>query len=127
MPPLPPSTPRASKNALRRRVSANLRTQRDLRGWTQQYVAARVGMTPQHYQRIESGSTNMPLITLARIARVFELDVAAFVQLNPLDPEIASLDGFEQIMINALRRLTGMQRRRVYNFTVRIERLARRK
>jgi len=69
----------------------------------------------------------MPLITLARIARVFELDVAAFVQLNPLDPEIASLDGFEQIMINALRRLTGMQRRRVYNFTVRIERLARRK
>jgi transcriptional regulator with XRE-family HTH domain len=66
-------------NRLRERLATNLRRERARRDLTQERAAEVVGLTLQHYQRIEWCRVNVPLDTLARIAASFALDPAALL------------------------------------------------
>lgn len=59
---------------LRATLAANLRAERGQRDWTQEQAAERVGLTLQHYQRIEWGRVNVPLDTLARIGAALDVE-----------------------------------------------------
>jgi transcriptional regulator with XRE-family HTH domain len=53
---------------------------RERAGLTQADVAERAAMSLTNYQRIEAGTQNLTLRTMARIARVLGCEVAAFLE-----------------------------------------------
>ena len=68
--------------ALRRRVSANLRRHRARLDLTQERMAERSGFALQYYQRIERKLVNVPLDTLARLAKALEVDPRELLKPN---------------------------------------------
>lgn len=63
-----------------KRVGANMRKARWLRGWTQEDVAAR-GITYRYYQELERGERNPTLRTLLELAEIFGVTVADLVNV----------------------------------------------
>ena len=57
------------------RLVEHLRRLRDARGWTQTEAATRLGMKVQQFQQIEAGTNNATMVTLARVAEAFEVDI----------------------------------------------------
>lgn len=53
--------------ALQQYVGARVRALREARGWTQQQVASRVGLTSKYISEIERGLRDLPLSTLQRV------------------------------------------------------------
>ena len=62
--------------AVRQRVGRNVRRLRELRGWTQDELAERVGNTNRHVGQIERGEVNVTIDYLAKIAESLSTDVA---------------------------------------------------
>jgi transcriptional regulator with XRE-family HTH domain len=63
--------------AVRQRVGRNVRRLRDLKGWTQDELAERVGNTNRHVGQIERGEVNVTIDYLAKIAEALSTDVAS--------------------------------------------------
>jgi transcriptional regulator with XRE-family HTH domain len=63
--------------AVRQRVGRNVRRLRDLKGWTQDELAEKVGNTNRHVGQIERGEVNVTIDYLAKIAESLSTDVAA--------------------------------------------------
>lgn len=58
------------------RLRANLRRIREAHGWTQAEAAERCGgMSYQHFAQVESGRSNITLVTLCRVASGLGVDV----------------------------------------------------
>lgn len=83
--------------ALQERLRENLRRIRQERGWTQAEAAKRCGrMSYQHFAQLESGRTNVTLVTLCRIAGGLGVDVVELLgphlgeataePVTPVDP-----------------------------------------
>jgi transcriptional regulator with XRE-family HTH domain len=62
--------------ATRRLLAANLRSQRERLGLTQERAAERVGFSLQYTQRIERCLVNVPIDTLVRFARGYGVEPA---------------------------------------------------
>lgn len=69
---------------LQARFIANLRRLREARGWTQDECADRADMLMQAYQRIETGRSNVTLVTLSRLVSAFGVDVQEFFVTTPV-------------------------------------------
>lgn len=70
------------------RLRANLRRLREERAWTQAEAAERCGMKFQQLSQVESGRSNVTLVTLCRLARGLGVDVAALLAAQPLEPSL---------------------------------------
>lgn len=68
------------------RLRENLRRIRGERGWTQAEAAERCGMKFQHLSQLESGRSNVTLVTLCRVARGLGVDIADLIALRPVEP-----------------------------------------
>ena len=62
--------------AVRQRVGRNVRRLRELREWTQDELAEKVGNTNRHVGQIERGEVNVTIDYLAKIAASLSTDVA---------------------------------------------------
>lgn len=56
------------------RFGENLRAARDQRGWTQEELAERSGLSPVQVSRIERGRREIRLTTLLRLLQALEAD-----------------------------------------------------
>lgn len=65
--------------ALQRRIAAWLAANRVAAGVTQEALAARLGMATRNLQRIESGTQNLTLQTVERVAGALGVDTTALV------------------------------------------------
>jgi transcriptional regulator with XRE-family HTH domain len=57
-------------------VLKNIRSLRSLRGWSQEVMAEKLGISVHGYSNIERGETDVQLSRLQEIAQVLEVDVA---------------------------------------------------
>jgi transcriptional regulator with XRE-family HTH domain len=57
------------------RLVEHLRRLREAKGWTQTEAATRLGMKVQQFQQIEAGTNNATMVTLARVAEGFGVDI----------------------------------------------------
>lgn len=57
------------------RVVDHLKRLRREKDWTQHAAATRLKMSVQHFQQLESGKTNATMVTLARLAEAFAVDI----------------------------------------------------
>src|SRR6195952_6055486 len=65
-------------------VGKNIRTVRHQRGWSQEDVATRLGISIPAFSKIETGVTDINLSRLEQIANIYEIDV---VQILAMDAE----------------------------------------
>jgi len=63
-------------------VHEKLRLVRQLKGWSQEGVANKLGMSPNGYGSIERGETDVNLSRLEQIAVLFEVKLSDLLELN---------------------------------------------
>src|ERR1700710_2481096 len=74
------------KKKTNKSVGKNIRTIRHQRGWSQEDVASRLGISIPAFSKIETGVTDVNLSRLEQIANIYEVSV---VQLLTVDNEQA--------------------------------------
>ncbi|MFB9080134.1 helix-turn-helix transcriptional regulator [Flavobacterium procerum] len=67
------------------RINENIKTIRELKNYTQEYMALRLDMTQAVYSRIEKGSSRVSFEKLEEIAAVFEMDVRNIISFDISD------------------------------------------
>ena len=62
-------------------VAANIRDQRVLLGYSEQYMAERLSISVKAYSRLEKAHTRISVINLFRIAEILDLQASTLVSL----------------------------------------------
>ncbi|CAD0004797.1 helix-turn-helix transcriptional regulator [Flavobacterium chungangense] len=63
-------------------INDNIRSIRELKNYTQEYMAVRLGITQAGYSKIEKGNAKMSFEKLEEIASVFELSVEHIIRFE---------------------------------------------
>ncbi|ABQ06123.1 helix-turn-helix transcriptional regulator [Flavobacterium johnsoniae] len=64
------------------RINDNIKIIRELKNYTQEYMALRLGITQAGYSKIEKGSSTVSFEKLEEIAQVFEMDVRNIIKFD---------------------------------------------
>jgi transcriptional regulator with XRE-family HTH domain len=75
------------KTKANKSVGANIRTLRHQRGWSQEDVANRLGISIPAFSKIETGVTDINLSRLEQIAAIYEVNVVRLLSLDAVDKE----------------------------------------
>jgi transcriptional regulator with XRE-family HTH domain len=65
---------------LRRLLARGVLRERKRLGWSQEHAAEEAGINPRHLQKVEAGSVNVTLHTLARLSVAFGVDVRRLLE-----------------------------------------------
>jgi transcriptional regulator with XRE-family HTH domain len=65
---------------LRETVATNVRRLRNARGWTQEDLADRVGLSARYVGQIERSQASMSITVLGRLADAFSVEAADLVE-----------------------------------------------
>ena len=71
--------PRGEAATIQRILGENIRELRDAAGWNQQELADRADISRAYLSRIETGSVNVSLAVIMRIARVLGTTIIALL------------------------------------------------
>jgi transcriptional regulator with XRE-family HTH domain len=74
-----PITPPCAMADLKETVAINVRRLRQERGWTQEDLADRVGLSARYVGQIERARASMTITVLGRIANAFDVEAAKLV------------------------------------------------
>lgn len=64
------------------KAGENIKTLREIKNLTQDYVASQLSMSIANYSNIESGKTDVTLTRLQQIAKVLEIDYRQILNLD---------------------------------------------
>lgn len=64
------------------KVNDKVRMMRELRSWSQEEMAHRLGMSTNGYAKLERGETRLNIPKLEQIAEVFDLDLGDLLAVN---------------------------------------------
>ena len=64
------------------KINSSIKSIRELKNFTQEYVAERLGMTQAGYSKIEKGITTLTFEKLEEIAVILEIDVTAIIHFK---------------------------------------------
>jgi transcriptional regulator with XRE-family HTH domain len=70
------------KKKTNKAIGQNIRTLRHRRGWSQEDVANRLGISIPAFSKIETGVTDINLSRLEQIAGIYEIDVVHILALD---------------------------------------------
>jgi transcriptional regulator with XRE-family HTH domain len=80
-----PVAPRCAMADLKETVAANVRRLRNVRGWTQEDLADRVGLSARYVGQIERAQASMTVTVLGRVADALKVDAAELVKRSRKD------------------------------------------
>ncbi|HMI04820.1 MAG TPA: helix-turn-helix transcriptional regulator [Pedobacter sp.] len=66
-------------------VASNIRKIREFRNYTQDYLAAKIGISQNAYSKIELGYSKITLDRLFHIAIILEVDATQLISADPSD------------------------------------------
>jgi transcriptional regulator with XRE-family HTH domain len=72
-----------SLNLKIRAIAANIRSKREYRNYTQEYLAVKLSISQNAYSKIELGYTKITVERLFQIAAILEIDVAELIDTEP--------------------------------------------
>jgi transcriptional regulator with XRE-family HTH domain len=64
-------------------IAANIRSKREQRNYTQEYLAAKLTISQNAYSKIELGYTKITVERLFQIAAILEFDVSELIDPEP--------------------------------------------
>jgi len=70
------------QDLITRAVAANIKKTRIYRNYTQDYLAAKLGISQNAYSKIELGYSNITISRLARISEILEVEIMAMINLD---------------------------------------------
>ncbi|MCD8041425.1 MAG: helix-turn-helix domain-containing protein [Tannerellaceae bacterium] len=73
------------KNKYLVELGKQIREVRNSKGWTQETLADKAGVTTSYVGEIERGERNVTVLTLIKIAKQLECDAATFLKNIPKD------------------------------------------
>ena len=94
-------------------VGKNIRTIRHQRGWSQEDVANRLGISIPAFSKIETGVTDINLSRLEQIANIYEVNVVNLISLDaaPVEPQVSNLNIAQKKILEREIEIANLQRK----------------
>ena len=94
-------------------VGKNIRTIRHQRGWSQEDVANRLGISIPAFSKIETGVTDINLSRLEQIANIYEINVVNLISLDaaPMEPQVSNLNVAQKKILEREMEIANLQRK----------------
>lgn len=94
-------------------VGMNIRTIRHQRGWSQEDVANRLGISIPAFSKIETGVTDINLSRLEQIANIYEVNVVNLLSLDagPAEPQVSNLSILQKKILEREMEIANLQRK----------------
>lgn len=94
-------------------VGKNIRTVRHQRGWSQEDVANRLGISIPAFSKIETGVTDINLSRLEQIANIYEINVVNLLSLDAGDaePQVSHLSIAQKKILDREAEIANLQRK----------------
>ncbi|MDF2433921.1 MAG: hypothetical protein JWP44_3552 [Mucilaginibacter sp.] len=101
------------KKKTNKTVGQNIRTIRHQRGWSQEDVANRLGISIPAFSKIETGVTDINLSRLEQIANIYEVNVVMLLALDAKDvePQISNISIAQKKIIDREAEIASLQRK----------------
>jgi len=97
-------------------VGKNIRTLRHQRGWSQEDVANRLGISIPAFSKIETGVTDVNLSRLEQIAGIFEVNVINLLSLEAeeAEPQVSTLSIAQKKIVDREAEIANLQRKVIF-------------
>jgi transcriptional regulator with XRE-family HTH domain len=94
-------------------VGKNIRTIRHQRGWSQEDVANRLGISIPAFSKIETGVTDINLSRLEQIANIYEVNVVNLLALDAqeAEPHVSTLSIAQKKILDRESEIANLQRK----------------
>ncbi len=94
-------------------IGKNIRTLRHKKGWSQEDVATRLGISIPAFSKIETGVTDINLSRLEQIAQIYEVSVAHLLTLDDthIEPQLIKLNSIQQKLGDRESEIAHLQRK----------------
>jgi len=94
-------------------VGNNIRTLRHQRGWSQEDVATRLGISIPAFSKIETGITDVNLSRLEQIANIYEISVVQLLGLGLTETEkqYSSMNAAQKKLTERESEIADLQRK----------------
>ncbi|WP_240049462.1 helix-turn-helix domain-containing protein [Mucilaginibacter psychrotolerans] len=102
------------KKKTNKSAGKNIRTLRHDRGWSQEDVASRLGISIPAFSKIETGVTDINLSRLEQIANIFEVSVVNLLSLEYVEEpstQDVSLNIIQKKLLDRETEITNLQRK----------------
>lgn len=102
------------KKKTNKSAGKNIRTMRHERGWSQEDVATRLGISIPAFSKIETGVTDINLSRLEQIANIFEVSVVNLLSLEYVEEpstQDVSLNIIQKKLLDRETEITNLQRK----------------
>jgi transcriptional regulator with XRE-family HTH domain len=102
------------KKKTNKSAGKNIRTLRHERGWSQEDVANRLGISIPAFSKIETGVTDINLSRLEQIANIFEVSVVNLLSLEYVEEpstQDVNLNIIQKKLLDRETEITGLQRK----------------
>jgi transcriptional regulator with XRE-family HTH domain len=102
-----------SKNKASVAAGRNIRILRHQRGWSQEEIASKLGISIPAFSKIETGITDVNLSRLEQIANIYEINVVQLLALDHNDSEVefTSLNAAHKKLIDRESEIANLQRK----------------
>ena len=101
------------KRKANKTVGKNIRTLRHQRGWSQEDVANRLGISIPAFSKIETGVTDINLSRLEQIANIYEVNVVNLLSLEieEAEPQASGLSVAQKKIQDREAEIANLQRK----------------
>jgi transcriptional regulator with XRE-family HTH domain len=101
------------KKQANKSVGKNIRTLRHQRGWSQEDVADRLGISIPAFSKIETGVTDINLSRLEQIANIYEVNVVNLLSLEieEAEPQASGLNIAQKKIQDREAEIANLQRK----------------
>jgi transcriptional regulator with XRE-family HTH domain len=101
------------KKKTNKSVGKNIRIIRHQRGWSQEDVANRLGISIPAFSKIETGVTDINLSRLEQIANIYEVNVVNLLALDAeeIEPQVSSLTIAQKKILDREAEIASLQRK----------------
>ena len=101
------------KKKTNKTVGQNIRTIRHQRGWSQEDVANRLGISIPAFSKIETGVTDINLSRLEQIANIYEVNVTNLISLDAeeVEPQVSNLSIAQKKILDREMEIANLQRK----------------
>ena len=101
------------KKKTNKSVGKNIRTIRHQRGWSQENVANRLGISIPAFSKIETGVTDINLSRLEQIANIYEVNVINLLSLEAehVEPQASNLTIAQKKIADREAEIASLQRK----------------
>ncbi len=101
------------KKKTNKSVGKNIRTLRHQRGWSQEDVANKLGISIPAFSKIETGVTDINLSRLEQIANIYEVNVIQLLALDveETEPQVSNLNIAQKKILDREAEIANLQRK----------------